>query len=85
MSLELSEEQMLLKESVERYVERDYTFDHRKETLASDADFSQERWEQFAELGWLAAGLPEADGGFGGGPVGWRPPPDGAQNPGNLS
>lgn len=69
MSLELTEEQLLLKESVERYVERDYTFDHRKEILASGADFSQERWEQFAELGWLAAGLPEEDGGFGGGPV----------------
>ncbi|MEM7407337.1 MAG: acyl-CoA dehydrogenase [Pseudomonadota bacterium] len=69
MPLELTEEQQLLRESVERFVERDYTFDKRTAMLAEDAPFSRELWRHFAELGWLGAGLPESAGGYGGGPV----------------
>lgn len=69
MPLELTEEQQLLRESVERFVERDYTFERRTAMLAEDAPFSRPLWRHFAELGWLGAGLPENAGGFGGGPV----------------
>jgi alkylation response protein AidB-like acyl-CoA dehydrogenase len=69
MNLELTQEQLLLKDSVERFVERDYSFEQRSAILASEEDHSHELWQHYAELGWLGAGLPETDGGFGGGPV----------------
>ena len=69
MPLELNEEQMMLKDSAERFVERDYTFEQRKQNLQRTAPHSQELWRHFAELGWLGAGLSEAAGGFGGGAV----------------
>jgi pimeloyl-CoA dehydrogenase small subunit len=65
----LTEEQALLKDSVERFVERDYPFDKRRELAASEEGFSRAVWARFAEFGWLAAPLPEAHGGLGGSAV----------------
>lgn len=69
MSLELNNEQQLLKQSVERFVEHDYSFDQRKKMLANTTSFNRDIWHGFAELGWLGAGLPEHAGGYGGGPI----------------
>jgi len=52
--------QRLLRESVERFVEREYPFDRRRALAASPEGFSRETWGCFADLGWLAAPLPEA-------------------------
>ena len=65
----LTEEQMLLKDSVERFIERDYPFDTRRDLAAGEEGFSRAVWARFAEFGWLAAPLPEAHGGLGGSPV----------------
>lgn len=62
----LSDEQKLLKDSAERFIERDYSFAARQELAASEHGFSRENWATFAELGWLAVALPEAYGGLGG-------------------
>ncbi len=61
-----TEELTLLKESAERFVERDYGFERRQALAASETGFDRAVWSQFAELGWLAAPLPEAYGGLGG-------------------
>jgi len=66
LDLELSEEQQLLKDSADRFIERDYGFDVRRKAAATDDGFRREVWKQFADLGWLAVGLPEDQGGFGG-------------------
>jgi alkylation response protein AidB-like acyl-CoA dehydrogenase len=66
IDLELSEEQQLLKESADRFIERDYPFEKRKASVSSDEGFRREVWGTFAELGWLGLGLPEDVGGFGG-------------------
>ncbi len=66
IDLELSSEQRLLKESADRFIERDYPFDKRKAAVTSDEGFRRDVWKTFAELGWLGLGLPEDHGGFGG-------------------
>ena len=69
MDFSLSDEQSLLKDSIERFVTNDYDFDSRRKIMAADEGFSREIWKQFAELGWLAVPFDEDDGGFGGGPI----------------
>ncbi|MEM7123544.1 MAG: acyl-CoA dehydrogenase family protein [Pseudomonadota bacterium] len=66
MDLELSSEQQLIKESADRFVERDYPFNDRRAAAKSEQGFRPEIWKTFAELGWLGIGLPEDVGGFGG-------------------
>jgi alkylation response protein AidB-like acyl-CoA dehydrogenase len=61
-----TEEQRLLRESVDRFIDSDYTFDKRREWAASDGGFSANNWATFAELGWLALPIPEDHGGLGG-------------------
>ena len=62
----LTDEQRLLKESLERYRQQDYAFEKRKALLAKLGAKDDPVWTQFAELGWLAATLPEECGGLGG-------------------
>lgn len=69
MDFSLSDEQSMLKDSIERFVANDYDFDKRNKIMGADEGFSREVWSQFAELGWLAVPFAEEDGGFGGGPL----------------
>jgi alkylation response protein AidB-like acyl-CoA dehydrogenase len=69
MDLTLSDEQRLLRESADRFVKETYTADHRRRIAADPLGFSADLWKQFAELGWLALPIAEADGGLGGGAV----------------
>lgn len=61
-----TDEQRLLKESLERFRQQDYAFEKRKGGLAKLGAKDDPMWAQFAELGWLAATLPEEHGGLGG-------------------
>lgn len=69
MNFNLSEEQTMIQDSVARFVQDNYSFDHRNTTIALDGGFSAQHWQQFAELGWLSIPFAEQYGGFGGGPV----------------
>jgi pimeloyl-CoA dehydrogenase small subunit len=69
MDFDLTEEQRLLKESVERLLKDRYDFDSRKAYAKSPEGWSRELWAQYAELGLLALPFAEAHGGFGGGPA----------------
>ena len=69
MDLNLSDEQRLLRESVDRFVGETYTADHRRKLANDPLGFSADIWKQFAELGWLALPIPEGYGGLGGGAV----------------
>ena len=62
----LTEEQRLLQESLERFRQQDYPFEKRKALLAKLGANDDPTWATFAELGWLAATLPEEHGGLGG-------------------
>ena len=69
MDIELTEEQELLRSSVQRLLRDQYDFDARRKILASEDGFSRKQWEAFAELGLLAAPFSEEVGGLGGGPL----------------
>lgn len=69
MDFELSEEQRLLKDSVDRLMADRYGFEARKGYLKQENGWSAELWQRYAELGLLGLPFSEAHGGFGGGPV----------------
>lgn len=69
MDFDLSDDQRLLKDSVDRLVSDLYEFEKRKKLLAEPDGWSREMWARFAELGLLGLPFSEAQGGFGGGPV----------------
>jgi alkylation response protein AidB-like acyl-CoA dehydrogenase len=69
MDFSFTEEQLLLEDTVRRFVAKDYTFERRRAILASAEGWSREAWQQLADLGLLALNVPEAHGGLGGGPV----------------
>lgn len=69
MDFSLSDEQRMLKDTLERFISEDYTFEHRRAWMQSDVGFSREIWLKLSELGLLGLLVPEADGGFGGGGV----------------
>lgn len=66
MNFELSAEQKMLRDAAQKYLQSEYAFDARNKIIASDAGMSAAHWKQFADMGWLGLGLPEAHGGFGG-------------------
>ncbi len=66
MNFDLSEEQQLLKDSVDRFVSDNYDLDTRQALSKNEAGFSDTYWQTMAELGWLGVTVPEAHGGFGG-------------------
>ena len=69
MDFELSEEQRLLKDSVERLTTQRYDFETRKKFMAEPDGWSRDMWRQYAELGLTALPFAEEHGGIGGGPV----------------
>ncbi|MEA2875280.1 MAG: hypothetical protein QOF14_476 [Hyphomicrobiales bacterium] len=69
MDFDFTEEQRLLKESVDRFIADRYDFEQRKTFAKNETGYSQENWKQFAELGLLAIPFAEEHGGFGGGPI----------------
>ena len=66
MNFELSSEQQLLRDSVQRFVDENYALETRRALAGGDPGFSKDYWQTMAELGWLALPFEESDGGFGG-------------------
>jgi hypothetical protein len=64
VQLKLNEEQELLRDTVARFIAQHYDFERR--TKLVKADTGDASWRAFAENGWLAAAIPEEDGGLGG-------------------
>lgn len=69
MNFNLSEEQTMIADSVARFVQDNYAFEARNESVALPHGFNTAHWQQFAELGWLSIPFAQEYGGFGGGPV----------------
>jgi pimeloyl-CoA dehydrogenase small subunit len=69
MDFDLSEEQRLLKESLDRLIGDRYGFEQRKSYAQSPDGWSRELWAQFAEFGLLGLPFEERHGGSAGGPV----------------
>src|ERR1700753_637255 len=69
MDFDLSEEQRLLKESVDGLLTDAYDFEQRKKYMKEQGGWSKAVWNKLAEQGLLGLPFAEADGGFGAGGV----------------
>ena len=69
MDFDLSEEQRLLKESLDRLLGDRYAFEQRKSYGQTPEGWSRALWAQYAELGLLGLPFAEQYGGSAGGPV----------------
>jgi len=69
MDFDLTEEQRLLKDSVDRLIADQYAFEQRKKYMAEQSGWSSAAWQQYAEIGLLGLPFEEQHGGFGGGAV----------------
>jgi alkylation response protein AidB-like acyl-CoA dehydrogenase len=66
MDLAYTTEQNMLEESISKFVSSEYDLDSRKQLANSELGYSDEHWQTFASLGWLALPIEEAYGGIGG-------------------
>jgi alkylation response protein AidB-like acyl-CoA dehydrogenase len=66
MDFEFSPEQQQFADALRRWVDKDYSFEHRKKIIHSETGISDQAWGTLAELGMTALPVPEEQGGFNG-------------------
>jgi alkylation response protein AidB-like acyl-CoA dehydrogenase len=69
MHFELTDEQRMLGEMVQRFLAKEYSFEGRRRILRDPAGWSREAWRQLAEMGLLALQVPPEHGGMAPAPV----------------
>ena len=69
MDFSLSEEQQLLRDSVDKYVRERGGVERHRTLCATELAYDPDAWRQFAQLGWLGLPLNEELGGIGGGAI----------------
>src|SRR5579885_3594114 len=60
----LSPEQILLRDSAQRFLRKNYDFQKRQTIVRSGAGFDRNIWKAMAELGWTSLGFPSRCGGI---------------------
>ena len=68
MDFDFTTDQQLLRETVRKWIRKDYGFECRR-TVQRAGGFSAKAWSDLAELGLLGLQIPEDHGGMGWGPV----------------
>ena len=68
MDFDFSDDQKMLRDTVRKWVEKDYTFERRRSIVRSGG-FSKAAWQGLADLGLLGLYVSEENGGMGFGPV----------------
>ena len=69
MDFSFSEEQTLLRNTIQSFIQDNYDFDKRTEIVKSEEGMKIENWKLFSDLGLLGIPFSEDDGGLGFGPV----------------
>ncbi len=69
MDFDLSDEQRILKDSVDRLIADQYGFEQRRAYAKKPDGYDPALWSQYAELGLLGLTVPEEHGGSGAGPI----------------
>ena len=69
MDFNFTEEQNMVRDSLQRLVRETYDYDTRRGVIESESGWRPELWAQLAELGLFGMPFSEEDGGFGGGAV----------------
>lgn len=66
MDFNYTPEQEQFRDALRRFIDKDYTFEHRKKIAHSEQGISDAAWATLTELGMTALPIPEAQGGFNG-------------------
>jgi alkylation response protein AidB-like acyl-CoA dehydrogenase len=69
VDIQFTDEQELMRDSLQRLLRDQYDFDTRRKIIATEEGWSRKHWGAFADLGLLAAPFPEDLGGLGAGPL----------------
>ena len=69
MNLDYNEEQIMLREQIQKFCESEYDFYKREEVIKSDKHYDAKVWKLFADQGWLSMPFSEESGGLGFGPI----------------
>jgi len=69
MDFTFNDEQQQFADALRRYLDKSYGFEARQAIVRSQTGVSDAHWAAFAELGLTALPVPEAQGGFNGGPI----------------
>ncbi|REE19718.1 hypothetical protein B0G71_2830 [Paraburkholderia sp. BL27I4N3] len=69
MDFTFNDEQQQFADALRRYLDKNYGFEARQAIVRSETGVSDAHWAAFAELGLTALPVPEAQGGFNGGPI----------------
>lgn len=69
MDFDLTEEQTMLKDALDRLLKDAYGFEQRRKYMAEPAGYSADMWNAYAEMGLMALPFAEEDGGLAGTPV----------------
>ena len=66
MDFTFNEEQTLIQDQVDQFIQKEYDWETRQSLSNSELGFGDNNWKKFAELGWLGISTSEDSGGFGG-------------------
>ncbi|MFL9964397.1 acyl-CoA dehydrogenase family protein [Paraburkholderia sediminicola] len=69
MDFTFNDEQQQFTDALRRYLDKSYGFEARQAIVRSEAGLSDTQWAALTELGLTALPVPEAQGGFNGGPI----------------
>ena len=69
MDFNFTQEQQQFSDALRRWVEKDYTFEHRNKIVYSEKGVSDDAWATLTELGMTALPIAEEQGGFNGSAV----------------
>lgn len=69
MDFEFTDEQRQLREALERFLAKEYTFERFRAIKASPEGWDKAVWQQLADLGVLGVNVPTEQGGLGFGPL----------------
>lgn len=69
MDFNYTQEQQQFKDALRRFIDKDYSFEHRNKIVHSETGVSDSAWETLTELGMTALPIPEEQGGFNGSAV----------------
>jgi len=69
MDFNYTPEQQQFRDALRRFIDKDYTFEHRKKIVHSEQGISDQAWATLTELRMTALPVPEEQGGFNGSAV----------------
>ena len=72
MDFTFNEEQSLIQDQVDQFVQKEYDWETRQSLSNSELGFGEDNWKKFAELGWLGISVSEDSGGFGGSAISFQ-------------